>query len=77
MTTQATATKIRQSDVRTVWRIELAGAAGKPGKVYLATTYPNSELVFLETEAGRALAKGVTTKLLPACRDAIQRALSA
>lgn len=60
-------------DVKTVWLVEVPVGASA-SKLYQATTYPNSKLVFLQGESGRTIPTGVATKLLPIVHAAIERA---
>lgn len=43
-------------------------------KNYIATTYPKSDHVFIETTSGRAIPAGASTCLKPAIRAAIAKA---
>ncbi len=61
--------------VCTVWFVEWPSTPRKWGKSYYATTYPNSELIYVETAAKRRkVADGVATKLKDQLREAINRA---
>ncbi|TGT90885.1 MULTISPECIES: hypothetical protein [unclassified Mesorhizobium] len=63
---------LRTSDVQTTWMIDWPLG---PQKSYYATTYPNSELISLETSATRRPVSGlVGRKIMPQVRDAIERA---
>lgn len=67
---ELTAAKISETINRTRWAI-----TSPVCRAYVVTTYPNSELVYIETAAsGRAIPQGVATKLTPAVRAAINAA---
>lgn len=42
-------TKLSESENRTVWRVELPPNSAGTRSTYRATTYPNSDLVYVET----------------------------
>jgi hypothetical protein len=75
---EATARMLRDyPKVQTVWLVEVPHTNGRT-KQYKATTYPDSELIFLESSPrGRAIAAGNTKNLLPAVREAIAKARTA
>lgn len=63
--------------VKTVWSIQWPSTMQKWGKTYIATTYPNSDLVFLETAAKRRpVSPLVGRKIIVQVRGAIDRAKS-
>ena len=57
-----TARVIAQTENRTVWAIKWPSTLLKQGKTYLATTYPSSDLVFIETAAHRRAVGGTVTQ---------------
>jgi hypothetical protein len=59
--------------VQTVWLVEVPITSAAT-KMYQATTYPHSALIFLQGERGRTIPPGVATRLLPTVRAAIERA---
>lgn len=63
-------------NVRTVWKIQWPSIQGvKWGKTYYATTYPDSDLIYLETAAKhRAVAAKQGGKIITQVRQAIERA---
>lgn len=72
-----TATRVSQTPSSTKWRIELPSTARKPGKVYFATTYRDSQLIYVTTGANqRPVPKGVGRKLHPKIRAAIDAVLA-
>jgi len=74
---EATACVLREAPgVQTVWLVEVPITATAT-KMYQATTYPNSTLICLRGERGRAIPSGVAVKLLPTVRAAIERAKAA
>jgi hypothetical protein len=74
---QATACMLHdRPGVQTVWLVEVPTTASAK-KLYQATTYPNSKLLFLQGERGRTIAPGVATLLLPTVRAAVERAQAA
>ena len=56
----------RKTDSYTAWRVILPS-----GKAYIATTYPDSDHVYLETAKGRAISPVVARNLIGQIRDAI------
>jgi hypothetical protein len=71
------ATKVNETANRTVWLVEWVYPAmsGKWGKSYYVTTYPSSDLLYLETAAKRRqVAKGTATKITPQIREALAAA---
>lgn len=73
-----TATRVSQTPSSTKWRIELPSTPRKAGKVYFATTYADSQLIYVTTGANqRPIAKGVGRKLHPKIRAAIDAVLAA
>lgn len=61
--------------VQTLWLVQWPSTMTKWGKSYYATTYPNSELIFLETAAKRRpVSKLVAALIHEQVRAAIQRA---
>lgn len=72
-----TATRVSQTPSSTKWRIELPSTPRKAGKVYFATTYADSQLIYVTTGANqRPIAKGVGRKLHPKIRAAIDAVLA-
>ena len=70
---EATACVLRDAPgIQTVWLVEVPITATAT-KMYQATTYPNSALIFLQGERGRSIPPGVATRLLPTVRAAIER----
>lgn len=65
--TMATALKIKETTNQTVWDVLLDN-----GKRYDATTYPNSNLVFVENKSGRQVNLGAAA--MKSVRDAITKA---
>lgn len=65
------AIKVRETPgVRTVWKVTIPR-----GRTYRVTTYPRSELIFVELDTSRrTVAQGVATKLTPVLRQAIEAA---
>ena len=60
---------------QTVWRIKYPSTAFKSGKVYFATTYPNSDLIYIETAVKhRQVSQGVATKITAQIRASIEEA---
>jgi hypothetical protein len=69
------ATLIEASGARTIWRVEFH-KGGQVTKAYRATTYPNSDLVFLENaESRRVIASFNARKILVEIRQAIAVAI--
>jgi hypothetical protein len=62
----ATAKMLRKSEVQTRWHVEANG------KSYSVTTYPESQLMFIETATGRQVSMLQARKLVPCFRAAIQ-----
>lgn len=74
------ATKSRESKASTLWCIEwiYPPMSGIWGSTYWATTYPDSDQIYLQTGAKRRhVATGQATKLLPLVRSAIEQARQA
>ncbi len=70
-----TATMIQTSANRTVWLIKFPSTTSKVGKAYHATTYPKSDLIFIETaDTRRVIASGTAPHLKKAIREAIDAA---
>lgn len=68
-----TATVESTDATSTVWKVTIP--ARKYAKVFLATTYPDSDLIYLQTSMrGRSIAASKATILLPLIRAAIERA---
>ncbi len=68
------ATKLTETAGCTTWMIEwiYPAMSGRQGKSYRVTTYPNSDLIFLETAAKRRkVATGVAIKIMPQIRAAL------
>lgn len=68
------ARKVTETANQTKWFVEWVYPimSGKQGKSYYATTYPASDLIFLETSAKRRkVANGVATKIVAQVRAAI------
>ena len=61
--------KSYQGKAMSCWRVELGS-----GRVYKATTYPDSKLVFLETDRGRSISPIQARSLLPVIKQAIEAA---
>ncbi len=69
------ATKIAETANATRWVVRWPSTMFKEGKTYRASTYPDSNLVFIETAAKRRAIGGRTkTALEPVIRDALRRA---
>ena len=69
------ATKVSESPNKTVWTVKWPSRPNVGGKSYIATTYPNSQIIFLETAAKRRpVSKLVATKIFPQVRAAIEAA---
>lgn len=70
------ATMVRENSACTCWTVKWPGRPGYvEGKTYRATTYPDSDLIFIETGARRVPVTGMNaTKLTPIIRAAIERA---
>lgn len=67
----ATAERISESNAKSVWRVRVGDRA------YRATTYPASDLVYLESDpSGRAVPVGTSIKLRPLVREAIATAVA-
>lgn len=75
-TKQPTAKMVRDTPgVQTVWLVQWPSTAHNWGKSYYATTYPNSDLLFIETSAKRRpVSPLVGRKITPIIRTAIERA---
>ena len=70
-----TATIERQGNASTLWCIKWPSSARHWGKTYYATTYPNSDLIYLETAAKRRHVSNLQgAKLMPQVRAAIEQA---
>jgi hypothetical protein len=73
-----TASIVKEAACWTLWRIQWPSTPMKGGKTYYATTYPGSELVFIETAAKRRpISTTQGRRISPQIRDAIQRARAA
>lgn len=67
-----TAKQVRTSDVQTIWFVQWPSDMRKQGKSYYVTTYPNSDLIFIETAAKRRQVSSlVARKIAPEMRAAI------
>jgi hypothetical protein len=67
-------TKLSETINQTKWLVDWVYPpnSGKWGKSYRATTYPDCDLIFLQTAAKqRTVAKGVATKIMPQIRAAL------
>lgn len=70
------AERVFKSSNKTVWLVKWPSTSFKWGKSYYATTYPNSDHVFMETAATkRPVSNLVGSKILPQIKDAIARAM--
>lgn len=65
-TTVLTAVRVNCNNVRSIWGVTLNN-----GRAYFATTYPDSDLIFLTTLNGRVVSENVARKACPAIRAAI------
>ena len=66
-----------ESGVLTLWQVKWPSTSSKDGKTYIATTYPGSDLVYIEMAANRRAVGGtVKMKIEPAVRAAIAAALA-
>jgi hypothetical protein len=73
-----TATRVSQYPSWTSWRINFPSTPKKDGATYWATTYPNSDLVYVTTGAKRRpISKNVGRKLIPTIKAAIDAAIKA
>jgi hypothetical protein len=72
--TEATATAHYVTDNQTVWDVCIPAKGKTPQKSYWATTYPDSDLLFLRTASGRVIPTGAARKLIPIIKDAIAKA---
>ena len=64
-----------QSPNQTKWSVRWPSTTFKQGKAYIATTYPNSDALFLETAANlRIVSPNVATRITPLIRAAIAKA---
>ena len=79
MTREPKATIAKEAPgVLTLWCIQWPSTLTGGGKVYFATTYPDSDLVYIETAAKRRAVGGtVKMRLEPVVRAAIKRARGA
>ena len=66
------ATKLSETRNATRWKVQWPSTMFKQGKCYYATTYPGSELVFIETAVSRRPVGG--ERVAMACRAAIAKA---
>jgi hypothetical protein len=75
-TKRPTASMVRDTPcVCTVWLVQWPSTVHKWGKSYYATTYPNSDLVFIETAAKRRPVSALVGKrIMPLIRTAIEEA---
>jgi hypothetical protein len=78
---EASAQLVKTSDACTTWEVNVPMPSGKSTrttKLYHATTYPDSDLIFLQSGVrGRAIPSTAATRLLPLVRAAIQKAQAA
>ncbi|MBN3839345.1 hypothetical protein [Burkholderia sp. Ac-20349] len=51
-------TKVSESPAKTLWKVEFPSTPTKQGAAYYATTYPNSELIFVESAVERRKVNG-------------------
>lgn len=74
MTKQPTAKRIRHTaGVQTVWLVQWPSTAHNAGRSYYVTTYPNSELIFIETSSKRRpVSERIGSRIGPVIRAAIQ-----
>lgn len=68
------ASLVRQTENRTVWLIKFPSTVRKQGRAYYATTYPDSELLFIETAAKR---RPVSHLVASRLTDQIKQAIAA
>lgn len=70
------AKRVRHTDgVQTVWLVEWPSTAHNAGRSYYVTTYPNSDLIFIETSSKRRpVSERIGSRIGPAIRAAIQEA---
>lgn len=75
-TKQPTASMVRDTPgVCIVWLVQWPHTVHKWGKSYYATTYPNSDLVFIETSAKRRpVSPLVGRRITPIIKASIERA---
>ncbi|AMR77981.1 hypothetical protein [Cupriavidus nantongensis] len=71
MTGRIKLTKLENSSASTKWRADFPGAPGKTDdKTYCVTTYPNSNLIHLETWADRKqISAARATRIISAIRE--------
>lgn len=70
-----TAEKLEATPNQTTWLIKFPSTKKVQGKKYVASTYPNSDTVYLQTATrGRALAAGAARNLIATARAAIKTA---
>lgn len=75
MEDNAVATKISESAAQTKWRLVYPGTESKPGKTYLVTSYPDSDLLMIQTaDTHRPVSKITGSKLYSSARVAIKTA---
>ena len=78
MTKTPRATIHVRGDNYTIWFVQWPSTHYKWGKSYYATTYPNSDLIYLETAAKRRhVAELTASKIMPQIRSAIAKAEAA
>jgi hypothetical protein len=66
------------ANCKTRWIVDFPAVGSKPAKSYYVSTYPNSELIFVEAYPSlRVVPQGVASKLTAAIREAISRAQAA
>lgn len=70
------ASKVSESQSRTVWTVKWPETPKAAGKSYYATTYPDSDLLFLESfDTRRPISKVTGHRLHSAAKRAIERAM--
>lgn len=73
-----TARLVRKSDALTRWLVKFPSTIKKDGAAYYVTTYPNSDLIFIETAVKpRQVSELVARRIAPLMRDAIKAAADA
>lgn len=72
-TPKASVVDASRPSVRTVYRVDGAGqVVNQVAKAYRVTTYPDSDLIFIESaETGRVVSPGVARRLVPILKAAI------
>lgn len=72
------ATKISETRNAVRWLVKWPSTMTVQGKAYIVSTYPGTDLIFIESAASRrVVAQGVATKITPEIRAAIARAREA